>query len=42
METNFKGLFAAGDVVGTPLQVAKAVGEGQMAAFGAVAYSSGY
>lgn len=42
METNFPGLFAAGDVVGTPLQVAKAVGEGQMAAFGAVAYASGY
>lgn len=42
METNFKGLFAAGDVVGTPLQVAKAVGEGQMAAFSAVAYAAGY
>lgn len=40
METNYKGLFAAGDVAGTPLQVAKAVGEGQMAAFGAVAFAS--
>lgn len=38
METNFKGLFAAGDVAGAPLQVSKAVGEGQMAAFSAVAY----
>lgn len=40
METNYKGLFAAGDVAGTPLQIAKAVGEGQMAAFGAVAFAS--
>lgn len=38
METNFAGLFAAGDVAGAPLQVSKAVGDGQMAAFSAVAY----
>lgn len=38
METNFAGLFAAGDVAGGPLQVSKAVGDGQMAAFSAVAY----
>lgn len=38
MQTNLKGIFAAGDCVGKPLQVAKAVGQGQMAAFSAVAY----
>lgn len=38
METNFAGLFAAGDVAGGPLQVSKAVGDGQMAAYSAVAY----
>ncbi|MDY3973755.1 MAG: NAD(P)/FAD-dependent oxidoreductase [Veillonella caviae] len=37
METNFAGLFAAGDVAGAPLQVTKAVGDGQMAAFSSVA-----
>lgn len=32
METNIKGLFAAGDITGKPYQLAKAVGEGQIAA----------
>lgn len=36
METNIKGLYAAGDVVGKPYQIAKAVGEGQVAALNAV------
>ena len=30
-ETNIKGLYAAGDCTGRPLQVAKAVGEGLVA-----------
>ena len=34
-ETNIPGVFAAGDCVGAPLQVAKAVGEGQVAALSA-------
>jgi thioredoxin reductase (NADPH) len=38
MRTNIPGVFAAGDCTGTPLQVAKAVGEGQIAAFSAVGY----
>ncbi len=37
-ETNIPGIFAAGDCTGTPYQVAKAVGEGQLAAFAAVKY----
>lgn len=32
MQTNFKGLFAAGDCTGRPYQYAKAVGEGNVAA----------
>ena len=36
METNIPGVYAAGDCTGTPLQIAKAVGEGQMAAFSAI------
>lgn len=36
METNLKGLYAAGDVTGKPYQVAKAIGDGQIAAFSAV------
>jgi thioredoxin reductase (NADPH) len=32
METNIRGLYAAGDVTGKPYQLAKAVGEGQIAA----------
>lgn len=38
METNIKGLYAAGDVSGKPYQIAKAVGEGQIAALNAVEY----
>jgi len=36
MRTNVAGVFAAGDCTGKPLQVAKAVGEGQIACFSAV------
>jgi thioredoxin reductase (NADPH) len=35
MRTNVPGVFAAGDVTGKPLQVAKAVGEGNIAALSA-------
>lgn len=38
METNLPGLFAAGDCTGHPLQLAKAVGEGLIAAQQAVKY----
>ncbi|HZK24286.1 MAG TPA: NAD(P)/FAD-dependent oxidoreductase [Oscillospiraceae bacterium] len=38
MATNIPGVFAGGDVVGRPYQVAKAVGQGQIAALSAVAY----
>jgi thioredoxin reductase (NADPH) len=38
METNLPGLFAAGDCIGKPYQLAKAVGEGQIAALSAVEY----
>lgn len=38
METNLSGLFAAGDVTGTPFQFAKAVGEGLIAAYSASKY----
>lgn len=38
MQTNIEGLFAAGDVTGRPYQVAKAVGEGQVAALSADEY----
>ncbi|EEG77824.1 NAD(P)/FAD-dependent oxidoreductase [Dethiobacter alkaliphilus] len=38
MATNIPGVFAAGDVAGKPYQVAKAVGQGQLAALSAVAY----
>lgn len=36
METNFQGLYAAGDCTGKPLQLSKAVGEGLIAAQRAV------
>jgi len=36
--TNLPGVFAAGDCVGKPLQIAKAVGQGQLAAFSAVEF----
>ncbi|MDD7464150.1 MAG: NAD(P)/FAD-dependent oxidoreductase [Anaerococcus sp.] len=38
METNLKGLFAAGDITGDPYQISKAVGQGQVAALNAVKY----
>ena len=38
MSTNIPGLFAAGDCTGEPYQVAKAVGEGLVAALSAAAY----
>ena len=37
-KTNIPGVFAAGDCAGTPYQIAKAVGEGQIAALSAVEY----
>lgn len=38
METNIKGLFAAGDCTGWPLQVSKAIGEGLVSAQAADKY----
>ncbi|EYE89555.1 thioredoxin reductase [Fervidicella metallireducens AeB] len=38
METNIKGLYAAGDITGRPYQIAKAVGEGQIAVLSACDY----
>ena len=38
MKTNIAGLFAAGDVIGKPWQIAKATGEGQIAVLSAIAY----
>jgi thioredoxin reductase (NADPH) len=38
METNMKGIYAAGDCTGRPYQVGKAVGEGNVAALQAVSY----
>ncbi len=38
MQTNVPGVFAAGDCTGQPLQIAKAVGEGNIAAISAAAY----
>ncbi len=38
MKTNVPGVFAAGDCTGKPLQVAKAVGEGNIAAIAAAEY----
>ena len=40
MSTNIPGCFAAGDVVGMPYQIAKAVGEGNVAAHGILAFLS--
>lgn len=40
METNINGIFAAGDITGGPYQLAKAVGEGNIAALSAVKYLS--
>ncbi|MCL5960955.1 MAG: NAD(P)/FAD-dependent oxidoreductase [Chloroflexi bacterium] len=36
--TNFPGIFAAGDCIGPPLQIAKSVGDGCVAALSAVAW----
>lgn len=38
MKTNLPGVFAAGDCTGAPYQIAKAVGEGLVAALSAAAY----
>ena len=38
METNIRGLFACGDITGTPYQYIKAAGEGNVAALSAVRY----
>jgi len=38
MSTNLKGIFAAGDCTGGPYQIAKAVGEGLIAALSAASY----
>ena len=38
MRTNVEGVFACGDCTGTPLQVAKAVGEGHIAGLSACEY----
>jgi len=40
MKTNIPGVFAAGDCTGKPLQIAKAVGEGNIAAISAAAFLS--
>lgn len=41
MRTNIPGVFAAGDCTGKPLQVPKAVGEGNIAAIAAAEYIAG-
>ena len=38
METNLPGVFACGDITGTPYQYIKAAGEGNVAALSAVAF----
>ena len=38
MQTNLPGLFAAGDITGTPYQYMKAAGEGNVAAIRAAGY----
>ena len=38
MATNLPGVYAAGDCTGAPLQVAKAVGEGHIAALSVCEY----
>lgn len=38
LQTNMKGLFACGDITGTPYQYVKAAGEGNVAALSAVNY----
>jgi thioredoxin reductase (NADPH) len=41
MRTNLPGIFAAGDCTGAPYQIAKAVGQGQIAALSAADYIDG-
>ena len=41
METNIPGVFACGDITGTPYQYIKAAGEGNVAALSAVKYLEG-
>jgi thioredoxin reductase (NADPH) len=41
MQTSITGVFAAGDMTGAPLQAAKAVGEGNIAALSAAKYIKG-
>ena len=38
METNLKGCFACGDIVGAPYQYIKSAGEGNVAALSAAGY----
>ena len=38
MKTNIDGVFAAGDCTGKPYQIAKATGEGNVAAISACEY----
>ena len=38
METNLPGVFACGDITGTPYQYVKAAGEGNVAAISAASY----
>ena len=38
METSLPGVFACGDLTGTPYQYVKAAGEGNVAAISAAAY----
>lgn len=40
METNIKGLFAAGDITGPPYQIQKSLGQGQIAGLAAASYLS--
>ena len=39
-QTNLNGLFACGDITGTPYQISRAVGQGQLAALEAVKFLS--
>ena len=41
MQSNLKGCFAAGDIVGMPYQYIKSAGEGNIAALSAVSYIDG-
>ena len=41
METNIKGVFAAGDITGEPWQISKSVGEGAVACLSAFKFLTG-